>query len=153
MDPITLIVTALAAGAASAFKSTAERAVADAYEGLKDVIRNRYQRVASTVEMLESQPESEARQEIVREELAQSEAITDESLLLQARELLRQIESSAVEAGDSLIDLERIKVGANVNITDVVARGRALRIRDAEVGGDLNLKGIRDAEAGEQSGP
>jgi hypothetical protein len=42
MDPITLIVTALAAGAASGFKESASAAVMDAYEGLKGLVRKRF---------------------------------------------------------------------------------------------------------------
>src|SRR5262247_627540 len=42
MDPITLIVTALAAGAALGVKDTASAAVKDAYEGLKALVKKRF---------------------------------------------------------------------------------------------------------------
>jgi len=41
MDPITLIVTALAAGAAVGLKDTASSAVMDAYEKLKALVKKR----------------------------------------------------------------------------------------------------------------
>jgi hypothetical protein len=41
MDPVTLILTALAAGAALGVKDTASAAVQDAYEGLKALVRKR----------------------------------------------------------------------------------------------------------------
>ncbi len=41
MDPITLIVTALAAGAGLGLKDTASAAVKDAYESLKEQVRKR----------------------------------------------------------------------------------------------------------------
>ena len=41
MDPITLIVTALAAGAALGVKDTTSSAVKDAYAGLKALVRKR----------------------------------------------------------------------------------------------------------------
>lgn len=41
MDPITLIVTALAAGAALGLKDSASAAVQDAYAGLKALVRKR----------------------------------------------------------------------------------------------------------------
>jgi hypothetical protein len=41
MDPITLIVTALAAGAALGVKDTASAAVGDAYAGLKALVKRR----------------------------------------------------------------------------------------------------------------
>ena len=39
MDPISLIITALVAGAAAASKDIAGQAVKDAYKGLKDLIK------------------------------------------------------------------------------------------------------------------
>ena len=42
MDPVTLILTALAAGAALGVKDTASAAVKDAYEGLKALVKNRF---------------------------------------------------------------------------------------------------------------
>jgi hypothetical protein len=41
MDPITLIVAALAAGAALVLKDTASSAARDAYAGLKALVRKR----------------------------------------------------------------------------------------------------------------
>jgi hypothetical protein len=41
MDPITLIVTALAAGAAVGLKDSASAMVKDAYAGLKDLVKRR----------------------------------------------------------------------------------------------------------------
>lgn len=42
MDPVTLIVTALAAGAGVGMKDTASAAVQDAYAGLKALVRRRF---------------------------------------------------------------------------------------------------------------
>jgi hypothetical protein len=42
MDPITLIVTALAAGAAAGVQGTAASAVKDAYAGLKALVKKRF---------------------------------------------------------------------------------------------------------------
>src|SRR5215471_12817493 len=42
MDPVTLIVMALAAGAALGVKDTASAAVKDAYEGLKALVKKRF---------------------------------------------------------------------------------------------------------------
>jgi hypothetical protein len=147
MDPISLIVTALAAGAAAALKPTAERAVKDAYEALRTVIRDRYQRVATTVDTLEAQPDSKSRRDVVSEELAGSDAIADEAVIERAQEVLKVVELYAPGAAEEIaIDLETIRVGANVNIRDVVAAGRAVRIRDAEIGENLTIEGIRAAK-------
>src|SRR5689334_6395674 len=42
MDPVTLILTALAAGAAAAAKDTASQAIKDAYSGLKAIVQRRF---------------------------------------------------------------------------------------------------------------
>ena len=42
MDPITLIVAALAAGAAAGLGDTASQAIKDAYAGLKGLIKRRF---------------------------------------------------------------------------------------------------------------
>lgn len=42
MDPITLIITALVAGASAAAKDTASQAIKDAYAGLKAIIQKRF---------------------------------------------------------------------------------------------------------------
>jgi ABC-type transporter MlaC component len=43
MDPVTLFVSALIAGAASAAQDTASNVVKDAYTSLKTLLQNRYQ--------------------------------------------------------------------------------------------------------------
>jgi hypothetical protein len=42
MDPVTLILTALAAGAALGVKDTASQAVKDAYDGLKTLVKTHF---------------------------------------------------------------------------------------------------------------
>ena len=45
MDPITVIVTALATGAAAGVGATAEQGLKDAYEGLKTFVKKKYRQV------------------------------------------------------------------------------------------------------------
>ncbi len=89
IDPVTIIVGALVAGAAAGLKPAAEQAVKDAYEGLKTLIKDRYQRVH--VEVLENDPNNESRQEILQEDLANAGADKDQELLNQARALLEAV--------------------------------------------------------------
>ena len=69
VDPITIIVTALATGAAAGLKPTAAQAVKDAYAGLKSLIQRKLGTTAS-VDALESKPDSETKQSSVAEDLA-----------------------------------------------------------------------------------
>src|SRR4051812_33538049 len=98
MEPISLIVTALALGAAAGAKPTATQAVKDAYAGLKRIIRDRYAAVHDSVEHLEKAPDKQARRAGVEEELATTAAATDEELLQAVREMITLVKAQAPEA-------------------------------------------------------
>ena len=109
MDPITtMIVTALALGAAAGLKTTAEQAVKDAYAGVKALIQRKYADVS--LAELEEAPESEARRAVVEEDLAKTDADKDEELLQQARALIDVVEKhdqgTAAAIGIDLEDVE-----------------------------------------------
>lgn len=96
MDPITIIVTAVAAGAAAASKDVASQVVRDAYAGLKRLVVRRFgdkADVAGAVEGVEGKPESEARKAVLQEELAQAEVAQDAEIVEQARALLELLEA------------------------------------------------------------
>jgi hypothetical protein len=62
MDPITVIVTALALGAAGALKDVSSQAIKDANGGLIALIQRKYAQVpAATLTQLEEKPESKSR--------------------------------------------------------------------------------------------
>jgi hypothetical protein len=61
MDPISLIISALVAGAAAGLKPTAEKAVREAYEGFKNFLVGRFGK-KSNIESLEEKPQSAGRQ-------------------------------------------------------------------------------------------
>ena len=72
MDPLTSLVTALAAGAAAALQSTVEQVVKDSYAGLKGLIQRKYAQV--DVNQLEANPSSKSRRGIAEEALAAARA-------------------------------------------------------------------------------
>ena len=91
MDPITIIATALVAGAAASAKDVAVQAVKDGYAGLKALLIRKFgdkADVAASIEQVEKKPESESRQGTLKEELAAAEAGKDEELVKQAQVLL-----------------------------------------------------------------
>ncbi len=98
MDPLSVILSAVVTGAATALKPTAEQAVKDAYAGLKRLIVNRYgdkADVSSAVEKVEAKPESEGRQLTLKEELTDAGADQDEELVQLAQALLEALKSTA----------------------------------------------------------
>ena len=140
MDPITIIVTALALGAAAGLEPTAEQAIKDAYAGIKKLILDKYRQV--NLPLLESDPASEARQTVVKEDLARARADQDEAVLRRAQALLDAIHKHAPEAAGAIgVDLEDIK-GASLKIADIIATGDAVKVKKADIRGDIEIKGV-----------
>lgn len=153
MDPLSLIVTALASGAAAALKPTAENVIKDAYSGLKTIIRNRYQRAAASIESLEDRPDSGARKSVVEEDLRDEKAAEDEELLRMAQHVLQAVEQHDPAAADAAgVDLKDIRVGASVNIKKIVASGTGVRIEKADIEEDLNIEDVKSGIRGESPG-
>lgn len=90
MDPVTLIVTALVAGAAKAVGKTAEQVVSDAYNGLKDLIKRKFghdSTLASAVNVLEAKPNSADLQGVVKNQIEASKAGEDPEIKTAAQRL------------------------------------------------------------------
>jgi hypothetical protein len=142
MDPITIIVTALVAGAAAGLKPTAEQVVKDAYAGIKVIIKRKYARVS--VDTLEGDPASEARKSVVREDLQKANAGEDAELLLQAKAVLDAVREyaprSAAEVGVSIEELE----AQSLHVRDIVVEtGTGVSIKKTKVAGDVEIMGVR----------
>jgi hypothetical protein len=151
MDPITLIVTALALGAAAGVQETAGQVVKDAYAGLKALVKRKYERVS--VEVLENDPADETRQAIVKTDLEKAAARQDEELLRQAQSLILLVGQHAPESAAAIqINLKEAEVAASVRLEELVATGTKADVRvDAEkakVGGDFEMKGVRASGGG-----
>jgi hypothetical protein len=104
MDPITIIVTAVAAGAVAASKDVAAQAVKDGYAGLKALIVRKFGEkadVADAVEGVEGKPDSEARQSVLTEELETAGAAQDADLVQQAQALLDLLQQHGLEPATS----------------------------------------------------
>ena len=144
MDPITIIVTALALGAAAGLQETAEQAVKDAYAGLKRIIQDRYERARRAVELLEEDPEDETFQAAAGKALSKTEAGSDEELLRQAQALIESVEQHAPEAASAInLNLADIKAAANIRIAELSATVFVnVEIKGAEPGGDFEVRGL-----------
>lgn len=147
MDPISMIVMALAAGAAAALKSTAEQAIQDTYLGFKTLIQSRYKQVS--IDMLENDPASEDRQKIMREDLEKTTVGSNEEVLRRAQELLAVVKANDPEAAGSVnISLEDLEIGASVNIKDIVATHGDVSIdaKHIKAEGDFTIEDMRSGE-------
>ena len=125
MDPITLIIGALAAGAAAAAKDTASQAVKDAYAGLKTFIQRRFAE--------KKKPEGETALTQYEEKPAVWEAPLKDALVetetqeadevLKAVEALRQALEQTPEGREAIskykLNIQNSKVGMIGNGTTV----------------------------------
>ncbi len=100
MDPISLIIAALAAGAVAGVQDAAGQVVKDAYKGLKALIRRRFagnQEAEAALDQAERQPESDQPQ--LAEHLRAAGAAHDEELVKAAQALLKQHDPAGARAG------------------------------------------------------
>lgn len=153
MDPISIIVTALVTGAATALKPVAEQAIKDAYAGLKRLIQQKYGRV--DVAVLETDPASKARQAVVQEDLAKAGAGQDEELIRKAKALLDAIQIHAPNVPKAVgVDLEDIKA-ASLTAERILAEGphvTGVKIKGANIQRDIRISDVT-ARSGEDTPP
>jgi hypothetical protein len=90
------IVAALSAGAAAGATDTAKSAIADAYQGLKRLVKKKFGHdsdVAEAIDKIEAKPDSGARREVLAEELKAINSASDPELVSAAQSLLALIKS------------------------------------------------------------
>ena len=106
MDPVALLVAALAAGATAAAKDISTQAVKDGYAKLKSLIVEKFGHqadVQTALAQVEQKPDSDNRKGVLREELQSAGADKDDELLKQARSLIELLEQQGVKTGVSFI--------------------------------------------------
>jgi hypothetical protein len=141
MDPLSLIFSAIVAGASAALKPTAEQAVKDGYEGLKALIKSRWRRVG--VEAIEGNPSAPERQKILKEDLQAAGTLDDREVLAKAQEVLNAVKTHDPKAAEAAgITVRDLDIAGTVNLDDLIAEG-AIRAEGIKAGGDFNLRGAR----------
>jgi hypothetical protein len=121
MDPISLIIAALAAGAIAGVKDTASQAVNDAYTSLKALLRRRFsgnRQAEAALDQAEQRPESG--QALLAEHLRAADVDGDEELIEAARALLEQADPAGARAGKYNVHItggKGIVVGDAANVT------------------------------------
>jgi len=100
MEPVTIIATALAAGAAAAARETAGAAVRDAYAGLKALIQRRFAGDAGAELALEKHATSpDVWEKPLEEALKESGAAADETILEAAQALMAEADPEGAARG------------------------------------------------------
>ncbi|MGY1976486.1 hypothetical protein [Nocardia gipuzkoensis] len=141
MEPVTMVVAAVAAGAAAGVTGTAERAVADAYQALKRLLTGRYRSV--DVEVVERQPQSASRRVVLAEELELAGAGTDEQLLAAAGQVLVAVHHHAPHIEATIgVQVREVRAG-ELTITDVTSAGAGVVAENTTVEGSFTISGIQ----------
>jgi hypothetical protein len=100
MDPVTLIVTALAAGAASALQDGVSAAVKDAYARLRAAVRNRLAgRPNAELVLARHETAPQTWQAPLHAELSEAGAGDDASLTAAAQALMHLLDAAGAQAG------------------------------------------------------
>jgi hypothetical protein len=138
MDLITVIVTALALGAAS-LQDAAAHAVKDAYIGLKALIQG----AGVSLDQLEAAPNSKARRAVVEEDLARTDIAQNAEVWRKVQDVFQAIQNQAPGAGAAIgVNLEEIRA-ASLRISDIIATGGGVNVKRAELAGDIDISGVR----------
>jgi len=123
MDPVTLVVSALIGGLTAGLTDTAKAATKDMYDALKARLMKKAETnedAQDAIAKVEKQPESKARQELLKEELGKLSLDNDEELLKLAQSLLDALKESSDKAGKYNVDVQNsqgIVIGDNPNVT------------------------------------
>jgi hypothetical protein len=106
MDPITLIASALAAGAALGVTDAASAAVNDAYASLKALARKRFAgRPEAELVLAEHEKAPETWQAPLMAELAETAADRDSNLIAAAQALMNLLDAAGARAGKYTVDV------------------------------------------------
>src|SRR5690242_2362717 len=104
MDPVTLIVTALAAGAAAARQDGAKSAVKTAYARLRELAKKRFEDPANGEYVLDKHAAAPRLWRAPLEgELVKADAGRDRDLLTAARELMKMLDPRGSRAGEYVV--------------------------------------------------
>lgn len=106
MDPVTLILSALAAGAAKA----AGDAAPDAYKALKELIKRKFASKPQAEMILEEhEKDPETYEAPLKKKLVEADADKDEEIIKKAQELLKLANPQEAAQGKYNIKAEQIK--------------------------------------------
>ncbi|MBE8988930.1 hypothetical protein [Nostoc sp. LEGE 12450] len=100
MEPISMIIAALSAGAIAATKDTAGTAVKDAYQGLKTLIKKKFESEPKAQMVLEEhETDPETYEAPLKKKLAEAGADKDGEIIKAAEEVMKKEDPQGFEEG------------------------------------------------------
>ena len=120
MDPVTLIVAALVAGAAAGLKDTASSAVKDAYNGLKGLVQRKLgARPDGELVLARHEQDPQIWDKPLAQELTASGAGDDPALVAAAQALMQLLDAAGSAAGKYQVSASghSAAAGRDLNVT------------------------------------
>jgi hypothetical protein len=122
VDPVSLVVAALAAGAVSGVGETASAAVKDAYAGLRQLVRARLRGAgpAAAMVLAEHEKDPDTWRVPLSRSLQESGAGEDAELLAVAHQVLALVDSSGARSGKYVVevrDSQGTVIGDHTHVT------------------------------------
>ena len=100
MDPLTLILAALTAGAAAGLQSTANQVMQDAYNGLKTLIQHKFAgKPAAETALTQHEQKPDVWKAPLEDELKQTGADKDDEIIKAAQKLMELVEPEQAALG------------------------------------------------------
>ncbi|BAG05912.1 MULTISPECIES: hypothetical protein [Microcystis] len=115
MDPISLILAALGAGALAGAKDTAGTAVKDAYQGLKTLIKKKFEGDVLGQAMVDAKPEEIKQAEgLLKDKITKAGADQDQEIIKVAQDLLDQVKEQP--GGQEIINQTQTNTVSGVTV-------------------------------------
>jgi hypothetical protein len=149
MEPVSVIVQALVAGAATGLQPTVSKVITDAYGALKSLVSEKFD---VSVSSLERKPTDKARQDIVKEDITASDAAEDVEVLELSQRLLQALHTHHPEVeGIVGVNLKDLVTQASVAIRRVTSSGGGVSLSHAQIGGELVIEDINSGAVEKKS--
>ncbi|MCE2662169.1 MAG: hypothetical protein PX481_20120 [Microcystis sp. M53603_WE2] len=115
MDPISLILAALGAGALAGANDTAGTAVKDAYQGLKTLIKKKFEGDVLGQAMVDAKPEEIKQAEgLLKDKITKAGADQDQEIIKVAQDLLDQVKEQP--GGQEIINQTQTNTVSGVTV-------------------------------------
>ena len=100
MEPISLILAALVAGATAAVKDTAGQAVKDAYKGLKDLMKKKFEGDPVAQVLVDAKPEQIKDAEVLlKNSITKAGVEKDDAIIKAAEEIMKKEDPEGASTG------------------------------------------------------
>jgi hypothetical protein len=123
MDPITLILTALVAGAAAGAQGTASDAIKDAYRGLKALLQRKFAgKPQAELALTEHETDPETWEKPLKKALTEAGTDKDEEVIKAAQAIMAQVDPERAAMGKYRVDFHGTAQGTVVGDRNTVTQ-------------------------------